>query len=53
MDSKAIEEKAINCLKLFVEDSKVISPFISDKENMLKAFCEVVFWEEIFYSVNC
>lgn len=33
MDSKAIEEKAINCLKLFVEDSKVISPFISDNDK--------------------
>lgn len=33
MDSKTIEDRAINYLKWFIEDSKVISPFISDNDK--------------------
>lgn len=33
MDSKAIEEKAINKLKEFIEDSKAISQFIDDNDK--------------------
>lgn len=33
MDTKAIEEKAINKLKGFIEDSKVISQFIADNDK--------------------
>lgn len=33
VDTKAIEEKALNHLKSFIEDSKVISQFISDNDK--------------------
>lgn len=32
-DSKAIEEKALNYFKAFIEDSKVISQFIADNDK--------------------
>lgn len=32
-DTKAVEEKALNYLKSFIEDSKVISPIIADKNK--------------------
>ena len=32
-DTKAIEEKALNYLKYFIEDSKIISQFIADNEK--------------------
>ena len=32
-DTKAIEEKALNYLKSFIEDSKVISQFIDDNDK--------------------
>ena len=32
-DNKAIEEKALNFFKSFIEDSKVISQFIDDNDK--------------------
>ena len=32
-DTKAIEEKALNYLKSFIEDSRVISQFIDDNDK--------------------
>lgn len=33
IDTKAIEEKALNHFKSFIEDSKVISQFIADNDK--------------------